>query len=360
MPDEPVGVVPAAGLGSRLQPFTFRKPKHLIPLLGRAVIEYPLSDLLSLGIRDVCVVVSYLGDAIREYLESRGYRVRFVYQERRLGIAHAVHTALEQLGIGSRPLLVYLGDNILVDKLDVYYREFLEGGYDAYILLAPVQDPSRFGVALVEGDRVVRLVEKPREPISNLALVGVYMFRDSSVYEKLYRELKPSQRGEYEMTDLLQLYIDRGYRVGYGVVSRWADVGTPEGLIEAVRLLLEAVEEPRIEGLVYGEVGDRRVIVEKGAVVRGDILGPAYIGRGSILDEDARILGYVSLEEGSVVRSGELLDTVVLGEGAYVDVDGVRLESSIVGGGSRVVAREARGVRVLRLILGDKSVVELG
>ena len=355
------GIVPAAGLGTRLQPLTFSIPKHLVPLLGKAIIEYPLGDLMRLGLSDVCVVVGHLGDMIREYLEMKGYRVRFAYQERRLGIAHAIHVAIEQLGLHGRPLVVYLGDNILLDKLEVYYRDFIEGDYDAYVLLTPVQDPTRFGVAVIEGRRIVRLVEKPREPPSNLALVGVYMFRDSDIYEKMFSRLRPSARGEYEITDLLQMYIDEGYRVGYSIVSRWwKDIGTPEGLLEAMRMLLDAISEPRIEGEVEGDVKTGRVIVEKDAVVKGDILGPAYIGRGSVLDVDARIIAYTSLEEGSIVRSGYLLDTLVLGNGALIDVKGARLESSIVGRASSISVKNGSDVRSVRVILGDKSMVELG
>ncbi len=355
----PVGVVPAAGLGSRLQPITFSLPKHLIPLLGKAVIEYPLEHLRSIGAERVGVVIGYLGDVIREYLESRGYRLEYPVQEERLGIAHAIHVAIEQMGLRDEPIVAYLGDNILLDDLRVYYRDFAENDYDAYILLSPVPDPTRFGVAEIREGRVVRLVEKPREPPSNLALVGVYMFRDAGVYERLFSELKPSARGEYEITDLIQLYIDKGYRVGFSIVSRWwKDIGTPEGLIDALKMLLDNIDRPVVRGRVEGSIKTSRVIVEEGAVVEGDILGPAYIGRGSVLGRDARIIAYASLEAGSMVRSGYLLDTLILGEGAVIEADESRLEESIVGRSARLVVRGDAGR--IRVVVGDKSVVEIG
>ncbi len=355
-----VGIVPAAGEGTRLRPITFSIPKHLIPLLGKAIIEYPLGHLSSLGVRETIVVVGYLGDMIREYLESRGYRVTYAFQEKRLGIAHAVYTAIEQAGVSGSPLVVYLGDNILLEDLSAHYKAFLEEGYDAYVLLAPVPDPRRFGVAVVEGGRIVRLVEKPKEPPSNLAVVGVYMFRDSDLFARLYKELRPSWRGEYEMTDLIQKFIDHGYRVGYSVVSRWwKDIGTPEGLLDAMQMLIDAIEGPVIRGRVEGSVTTSKVIVEEGAVVEGDIRGPAYVGRGSLVAEKARLEAYVSLEEGSIVKSGILVNTLVLGEGSVIDLGEARLEDSVVGRACEVRARRSVKSR-LRLLVGDKARVEVG
>ncbi len=354
------GIIPAAGEGTRLRPITFSLPKHLIPLLGKAIIEYPLGHLAALGIRDIIVVVGYLGDMIREYLESRGYRVLYAFQEKRLGIAHAVYTALEQAGVSGSPIVVYLGDNILLEDLRQHYRAFMEGGYDAYVLLAPVADPRRFGVAIVESGRIVKLIEKPKEPPSNLAVVGVYMFRDSELYAKLFRELRPSWRGEYEMTDLIQLFIDKGYRVGYSVVSRWwKDIGTPEGLLDAMQMLIDAIEKPIIRGRVEGTVTTSKVVVEEGAVVEGDIRGPVYVGKGSLVARKARLEVYVSLEEGSIVKSGSLVNTLVMGGGTTLDLGEARLQDSVIGRACEVRAR--RGARnTLRLLVGDRAVVEVG
>jgi glucose-1-phosphate thymidylyltransferase len=176
------------------------------------------------------MIKEFLGDGSR-----CGARFTYVYQERRLGIAHAIHLAVES-GFVDGPFVVYLGDNVLADGISRYVRRFVEGEYGR------VRDPSRFGVAVLRGGRVVKLVEKPREFISDLAVVGVYFFRDPDLVVRAFGTLRPSWRGEYEITELIQWFIDHGYRVDCDVVSRWwKDVGTPESLLEAVYLLLDEV-----------------------------------------------------------------------------------------------------------------------
>ncbi len=358
-----VGIVPAAGEGTRLRPFTFTLPKQLIPLLGKAIIEYSLGHLRGIGLRDedIVVVVGYLGRLIQEYLSEKGYRVKYAVQEKRLGISHAIHVAIEQHGLRERdtPLIVYLADNILLEDLGEIHRRFIEGDYDAYVLLTPVPDPTRFGVAVVREGRIVKLVEKPKEPPSNLALVGVYFFRSAAEFERFFARLKPSWRGEYEITDLIQEYINAGRKVGFSIVSKWwKDIGTPEGLIDAMEMLLDAIDRPVIRGRVEGSVASSKVVVEEGAVVEGDIHGPAYIGRGSLLARNARILGYVSLEAGTIVKSGTLATTLVLGEGTVIDIDDAELVDSIVG---RACNIRIHGVAErLRLLVGDKAVISVG
>ncbi len=352
------GVVPAAGEGSRLRPITFSVPKHLIPLLGKPLIERVISDLASAGVRDIAVVVGYLGYMIREALgegSGIGVRLSYVVQERRLGIAHAVFRALEE-GFLKGPFIVYLGDNLLAGGVAKYVEAFLEGGSDVHILLSRVRDPSRFGVAVVRDGVVVRLVEKPREPVSDLALVGVYMFRDPDLYARAFKSLKPSWRGEYEITDLIQWFIDNGYRVTYSFVEKWwKDVGTPESLLEAVSLLLDGVES-KLRGEVAGDVNGR-VIVEEGAVVEGRVYGPAYIGRGAYVSRDSVVESYTSLEAGARVESGSLARSLVL-ERALLDTRRLRLVNSIVGRESVVkCSRELYGD--FRVVISDYSYVEL-
>jgi len=352
------GLVLAGGEGTRLRPLTFSTPKHLIPLLGKAMIEYPIGHLVEAGVYDIGVVVGYLGRLIEDYLgdgSRYGARLRYIKQEERLGIAHAIHLAIEE-GFLDSPFIVYLGDNILAGGIVSAVKRFREGGYDAYVMLTRVRDPSRFGVAVVRDGRIVRLVEKPREPISDLAVIGVYFFRDPELVEKAFRSLRPSWRGEYEVTDLIQWFIDRGYRVGYDLVTGWwKDVGTPEGLLEALYLLLDTAE-PRLEGEVSGEVMGR-VIVEKGALVEGRVYGPAYIGRGVHVGRGARVEHYVSLEAGARLVSGGASRSLVLDE-SLIDIGGLRLVDSVVGRRARVVCRrELRGE--MRLAVSDYSLVEI-
>ena len=352
------GLVPGGGEGSRLRPITLAIPKHLAPLLGKAVIEYPIQHLVEAGVRDIGIVVGYLGCLIREYLgDGSRYGARFTYieQPKRLGIAHAIHLAIENIFIDS-PFVVYLGDNILAQGIESYVKRFTESGSDVFILLSRVRDPSRFGVAVVRDGRVVKLVEKPKEFVSDLAVVGVYMFRDPSLVEKAFRTLKPSWRGEYEITELIQWFIDNGYRVDHDVVSGWwKDVGTPESLLEAVYLLLDEAQ-PRVEGEVRGEVLGR-VIVERGAVVEGRVYGPAYIGRNAVVERSAVIEHYVSIEQGARVVSGSITRSLIM-DNAIIDINGLRLIDSVIGRYATVKCfREIHGE--IKLAISDYSRVEL-
>ena len=352
------GLVLAAGEGSRLRPFTFSKPKHLIPLLGKPMIRYAIDDLISAGVRDIGVVVGYFGDLIRETLGdgcSLNARFTYIVQEKRLGIAHAIHLAIEY-GFVDKPFVVYLGDNILSSGIEKHVKKFVESDSDVYILLSRVKDPSRFGVAVIEDGKVVKLIEKPKEPISDLAVVGVYFFKNPDLVEKAFKTLKPSWRGEYEITELIQWFIDNGYRVDYSIVSGWwKDVGTYEGLLEALYLLLDGVSE-RIEGEIRGDVVGR-VVVEKDAVVEGKIYGPAYIGRGVHVGRNSAVEHFTSIEHESRVLSGSLTRSLVL-DNALVDVNGIRLRDSVIGSKSTVKVR-SNLYGEIRLIISDYSIVEL-
>jgi len=352
------GLILAAGEGSRLRPFTFSRPKHLIPLLGKPMIRYAVDDLVEAGVRDISVVVGYFGDLIREALgdgSDIGVKFTYIVQEKRLGIAHAIHLGIDQ-GFIDRPFIVYLGDNILSSGVKKHLQRFIEENSDVYILLSRVKDPSRFGVAVISNGRVTKLIEKPRQFISDLAVVGVYFFRDPDLVEKAFKTLKLSWRGEYEITELIQWFIDNGYRVDYDVVSGWwKDVGTYEGLLEALYLLLDSVSE-RVKGDVKGEVIGR-VVVEKGAVVEGRVYGPAYIGRDVYIGRSAVVEHFVSVEQGSRISSGSLSRSLVL-DGAVVDVGGLRLKDSVIG--SRSVIRASRDIRgEAKFVISDYSVVEL-
>jgi glucose-1-phosphate thymidylyltransferase len=351
------GLVLAAGEGSRLRPFTFSRPKHLIPLLGKPMIQYAIDDLVDSGVSDIGVVVGYFKDLIKDALGegSDEYRLSYITQERRLGIAHAIYLSIEE-GFLDRSFIVYLGDNILSRGVRENVRRFLEDNADVYILLSKVKDPSRFGVAVLRDGRVVRLVEKPREFVSDLAVVGVYMFRDPDLVVKAFKTLKPSWRGEYEITELIQWFIDNGYVVKHEIVSGWwKDVGTPEGLLEALYLLLDNVSE-KIEGDVRGEVIGR-VVIERDAVVEGRVHGPAYIGRNAVVDKKGSVEHFVSLECETKLLSGSVSRSLVL-DHAVIDIGSSRLVDSVIG--SRSIVRSLRELYGnIRLVISDQSFVEL-
>ncbi len=352
------GLVLAAGEGSRLRPFTYSRPKHLIPLLGKPLIQYPIEDLVSAGVRDVGVVIGYFGDLIKDYLGdgSRfGARLRYIAQEKRLGIAHAIYRGIEE-GFLDREFIVYLGDNIVGSGVGGFIKEFLEKGSDVHILLAEVKDPRSFGVAILKDGRIVRLVEKPKKVVSNLAVVGVYIFRNPDLVSRAFKDLKPSWRGEYEVTELIQWFIDRGYRVTYTIVDGWwKDVGTYDGLLDAIYMLLDRVNRS-INGSISEEVRGR-VIVEKNAVVEGDVYGPAYIGENSYISKSTVIEPFTSVENNVKIFSGRIARSLIM-DHCELDLNKARLVDSVVGSKTRIrSARELHGD--IKLVVSDNSLIEI-
>ena len=330
------GLILAGGVGTRLRPITYAMPKHLVPLMGKAMIEYPIEHLVEVNIRDIGIVVGYLGELIRDYLgDGSRYGARFTYivQKERKGIAHAIHLSISE-GFIDDSFIVYLGDNILSKGLRRFYTVIKEEDPDVFILLARVRDPRRFGVAVLDNGRIINIVEKPREFISDLAVIGVYYFRDPELVEKAYSTLRPSWRGEYEVTELIKWFIDNNYNVKYEITDGWwKDVGTPEGLLEALYLLLDNARE-RVEGEVMGEVTGR-VIVESGAVVEGRVYGPAYIGPGAFIGRHAVVEPYTSVERNVKLPSGKISRSLVM-DNTLIDIGSLRLIESVIGRNSIV------------------------
>jgi len=350
------GVVLVAGEGTRLRPLTFTIPKPLISVLGKPLVVHEIEALRGAGVTDLTLVVGHLGWMFKEALSdggSLGVSIRYVNQPQRLGIAHAIYRAIEE-GAVSKPFVVHLGDNFFEEGVGRFVEEFATGGYDAFIVLTKSRDPTRFGYVVLRDGKVSKLIEKPREPPpGGYTLAGFYGFRDPDLVVKAFRSLRPSQRGEYEITDLLQWFVDRGYAVGYALTQGWwKDMGTPEDLLDLMYLMLDRLG-PEVRGDVRGEVRGR-VVVEEGAVVEGSVYGPAYIGRKSYVSRDAVLEHYVDVEGGASIEGGYLSRTLVL-EQAVLRLTGARLVSSIVG--PRTYIHLSRGDYTL--IVGERNRVEM-
>ncbi len=347
-------IILAGGYATRLRPTSLSFTKHLVPLANKPVLGWILSQIVETGIKYVFVVVGpHNREQIAEYVGdgSRfGVSVEYLVQERPLGIAHALSLAW---GLVDGPFLVYLGDNLVQGGVARYARRFLEGGGDAMVLLKEVEDPTRFGVAVFDGGRLAGFVEKPKQPPSRYALVGVYFF--TPVVFDYIKRLKPSWRGEYEITDALDLMLRDGRRVEYIVHDGWwLDVGKKDEVLAANAILLDEYARREVRGQVEDSIIEGRVVVEEGAVIRSStVRGPAIIGRNAVV-EGSFIGPYTSVGNGAVVRNSSVEYSVLM-EGAVVE--GVeRLEESLVGRYARV-ASNAR--RYVRLHISDYSVVEL-
>jgi glucose-1-phosphate thymidylyltransferase len=350
------GLILSGGKGTRLRPITFTSAKQLVPVANKPILFFGIEALAASGIREIGIVVGDTHQEIRDAVGSGsrfGVEVTYLQQEAPLGLAHAVLIAREY--IAGEPFVMYLGDNLIRERLAPLVDRFVTERPSAQIFLAHVPHPEQFGVAELEGDRVVRLIEKPPRPPSDLALVGVYMF-DASVFEAV-TAIRPSARGELEITDAIQWLIDHGRTVRPHVISGWwKDTGKLEDMLEANRIILDSLE-PRIEGSVEESEINGKVVIEPGAkVVHSTIRGPAVIGRSAII-EQSYIGPFTSIGDGVVIRASEIEHSIVLEGSSLTDIAG-RVESSLIGRNVTIHRSEAKP-KSYKLMLGDRSDVGL-
>jgi glucose-1-phosphate thymidylyltransferase len=348
-------LVLSGGEGSRLRPLTHTSAKQLIPVAGSPILFHALESIAAAGITQVGIVTGATGEEVRAAVGdgSRwGIHVTFIPQEAPLGIAHAVMTAAEF--VRGEPFLLFLGDNVLLPGVTRFVREFERTRPDAQILLTQVTEPEQFGVAVLEGDQVVRLVEKPAAFVSDIALVGVYLFDDSIL--EACATLRPSGRGEYEITEAIQWLVDHGRVVRAEMVEGWwKDTGKPEDLLEANRMML-SIRERSIEGTIDEATRvEGVVVVALGASVTGSVLlGPVVVGADAVI-VDSTVGPDVSIEPGCRVEASSVSDSILM-EGCHVT--GVRgLVGSILG--RNVEVRHSPHPGAHRMIVGDQSHVEV-
>lgn len=348
-------LVLSGGEGSRLRPITHTNAKQLIPIANRPILFHALESIRAAGIREVGMVVGATAPEVEAAVgdgSAWGMSVTYIHQEAPLGLAHAVLVARDF--VGEEPFVMYLGDNVLLEGITRFVEEFEQYGPNAQIFLARVPEPERFGVAVLEGDRVTRLVEKPREPISDLALVGVYLF-DPTVLEAA-EAIEPSWRGELEITDAIQHLIDSGRVVRASMVSGWwKDTGRPEDLLEANRMLLSR-QVPRVDGEVdAASMLDGNVVVEQGArIVRSEVHGPAVVGEDTVI-EDSVLGPHTSIYYGCEVTGSRIENSIVM---ERCTIKGVRgLAASILGKDVEVRRPAHEGTHTL--VVGDQSRLEV-
>ena len=350
-------LVLSGGAGTRLRPITHTSAKQLVPVANKPVLFYGLEAIRDAGVTDVGIIVGDTQAEIEAAVgdgSELGISVTYIRQDAPLGLAHCVLIAQDFLG--EDDFVMYLGDNFIIGGITELVQEFREGTYDAQILLTKVENPSQFGVAELGPDgRVTTLVEKPKEPKSDLALVGVYMFRHG-IHDAV-RAIKPSPRGELEITDALQWLIDEGRDVRpHLVTGYWKDTGRLEDMLECNRKVLESIEP-----LVLGSVDEAsqligRVVVEEGAVIeRSTVRGPAIIGRDSVI-RDTYVGPFTSIYFGCTLEDTEIEHSIVLEESTIRGVG--RIEDSLIGKQVEVSPSSALP-RAHRLMLGDHSRVSI-
>lgn len=348
------GLILSGGKGTRLRPLTYTGAKQLVPVANKPVLFYAIESLVAAGITELGIVVGDTGDQIQAAVGdgSRfGARITIIPQDAPRGIAHGVK--ISQSFLGDDRFVLFLGDNFLREGIQEHVSEFRNNDWNSQILLYRVPDPQNFGVAELEDGRAVRLVEKPKEPKSDLALVGIYFF-DHHIFEAV-ASIAPSWRGELEITDAIQWLIDNGYHVHSRVLSgRWIDTGKMEDMLEANRLVLEV-----LDGTVDGEVDETsrlvgKVIVARGARIRNSyIRGPVIVGERTEI-VDSFIGPFSSIDHDCRVSNSEIEHSIILESSIIEDIP--RIEDSLIGRFVNVRRRSAKPA-ANRLLLGDHSEV---
>jgi glucose-1-phosphate thymidylyltransferase len=356
--EELKGLILSGGAGTRLRPITHTSAKQLVPVANKPVLFYGIEALVEAGITEIGVIIApETGEEIKHAAgdgSSFGASLSYIEQEAPLGLAHALLTA--EGFLGQNAFVMYLGDNLLRDGIVELVEAFRRNEPDALILLTPVDDPSSYGVAELNGDRVVRLIEKPRDPPSDLALVGVYMFTPA-IFEAA-RSIEPSGRGELEITDAIDRLIESERRVEPHIVKGWwKDTGKLEDMLEANRLVLEDIEQ-RIDGDLDADCRvEGRVVIEPGAKLERTVVrGPAIIGSGTRIS-DAYIGPYTAIDRDVVITGSEVEHSIVLAGSSIRDLH-ARMEASLLG--KNVSLSRSEGMpKTLRFLVGDNAEISI-
>jgi glucose-1-phosphate thymidylyltransferase len=350
-------LVLSGGKGTRLRPLTYTGAKQLVPLANKPILFYVIEDLVHAGITDIGIVVGDRAGQIKDAVGdgSRfGCRVTYIEQDIPGGLAHAVMTSRPFLG--DDPFVMYLGDNFIQGGITPYVDDFRQSDAAAQLLLYPMPNPQAFGVAEVRDGRIVSLEEKPAQPKSNLALVGIYFF--SPAIHQATATIVPSARGELEITDAIRAMLAAGHEVRPHILEGWwIDTGKMEDMLDANRLVLLEMTR-RIEGAVSDDcIIQGTVVVESGAIVVGSTLrGPLIIGAGACI-ENAYIGPFSAVGSGCVVRNSEIEYTILMERSAVVDLP-KRLDTSLIGRDVRISGGTSRP-GAYKLMLGDHSTLEL-
>lgn len=347
----------SGGKGTRLRPITHTAAKQLVPVANKPILYYAIEAMKEAGITEVGIVVGDTHEEVRAAVgtgERWGVKVTYLQQEAPLGLAHAVKISEEFMN--GEPFVMFLGDNLIRDGVASFVQRYVQIGANAQILLAHVPNPQEFGVAELSGDKVVRLIEKPKNPPSDLALVGVYMF-DSNVFLAV-NSIKPSARGELEITDAIQYLIENGYKVESKVVEGWwKDTGKLEDMLEANRLVLDAMQ-PEILGEVdkASEIAGRVCIGRGSRIINSSIRGPVIIGESCWI-ENAFIGPYSSVNDGVTVRGSEIEHSIILENSEILGI-GSRMSDSLIGKNVKIT-KGVQKPQAYRIMVGDNSEVSV-
>lgn len=350
------GLILAGGFGTRLRPLTYSQQKQLIPVANKPILFYAIEDLIEAGLNDIGIIVGPNKEQVISAVQSHHWdaHIEFIEQDYPLGIAHTIKISKDFLGDDA--FMMYLGDNILKEGVVNHVKDFLSSDCDSSIMLNIVDNPKEFGIAVLnEKQEVIRLIEKPKNPPSNNAVIGVYMFT-SAVHEAV-KHLKPSKRGQLEITDAIQWLIDNGHKVKSSFVNNWwKDTGKPEDILHANRLILDDIKT-KFEGTIDKSDIRGRVEIGKGSIVKDGCLvkGPTLIGKNCHIS-NSYIGPYTSIGNNCEIIGTEMEDSIVL-DGAKI-IDGGHILDSLIGREVKIT-KSNNLPNGRRFVIGDNSEVQI-
>lgn len=350
-------LITSGGKGTRLRPLTHTQNKHLIPIANKPILQYAIEKVADAGIKQIGIITNQeCQEVVDVFGDGSKWGVNIVYipQEAPLGLAHVVKIAEDF--IGKEPFIFYLGDNMVVGDVKRFIQAFETDNVNCYLTLSKVKDPERFGVPEIQGNRIVRVEEKPSKPKSQFAVAGIYIY-DHHIFEAV-NNIKPSARGELEISDAHQYLLDHGYKVGFQEITGWwKDTGKPIDLLEANRLILEHME-PEIKGELNGDTHIAgSVTIEEGAkIINSNIRGPVIIGKNTII-ENSYIGPFTSIYDECIIRNSEVEFSIVLKKCQIINV-GIRIESSLLGYDVQILKAGGKPF-THQFMIGDQSRVEL-
>ncbi len=352
------GIILHGGHGTRLRPLTHTGPKQLLPIANKPMSQYALEDLREAGIKDIAIIIGdvYPGKVKEHYGDGKefGVNITYIFQDQPKGISHAIR--LCKKFVGKEKFIVYLGDNILRTGLKNYTKRFTTSKMDAMILLCEVENPSSFGIAELNGKNIQKIIEKPKHPKSNLAIIGVY-FLTPKIFN-IIDKLKPSWRGELEITDALQMMMDNNLSVQYDTVTGWwKDTGTPKDILHANKLILDSIGTTNQFILAKGSKVQGNIVIGKNSTISRDsfVKGPVIIGDNCTIGPAARIGPYVGIGNNSVLKNCDIENSIIMND-CKIDSK-IHIVDSIVSHGSEVIDNPEP--KKHQLLLGERSQIKI-
>lgn len=350
-------LITAGGHGTRLRPITHTQNKHLIPIANKLMLGYALEYAHDAGIEEVGIIINEKDKSIEKAFgngDNYGLKITYIEQSAPLGLGHVVKIA--EPFIGSDPFVFYLGDNILVGGINKFVDEFQSNGSNCHLVLSKVPDPNRFGVAEVKDGKIIGIEEKPSNPKSNLAVTGIYVY-DSHIFEAV-NNIKPSARGELEISDAHQYLLERGYSITYSEITGWwKDTGKPSDLLEANRLVLDNIKDNRHGNIDSLSTVSGRVIIGEGAeIIDSNIRGPVVIGN-NVKIEGAYVGPYTAVGDGCIIINSEIEYSILMNDCSILNISR-RIEASLLGSDVQLLRSKSKPI-THRFILGDQSRVEI-